>query len=92
MHTCVQHVQQQEAKSQRGLRFVNISRIIRRNLQDCNAFFTVPSRRQLFGDVPDSGLRATWSSLTWISGYGLDGESDAGMELRFSILALRCVP
>ncbi|PYU02431.1 MAG: hypothetical protein DMG34_16365 [Acidobacteria bacterium] len=61
-------------------------------MQDCNAFFTVPSRRQLFGDVPDSGLRATWSSLTWISGYGLDGESDAGMELRFSILALRCVP
>ena len=43
-----------------------------------------------------SSLRAAWSSLTvqktWISGYCLDGESGAGMELRFSILALRRVP
>jgi hypothetical protein len=38
-----------------------------------------------------SGLKAAWSSLAvekaWISGHGLDGESDAGMPLRFSRFA-----
>ena len=85
MHTCVQHVQQEEAKSRRGLKFVNIPRIIRRNLQDCNAFFAAQSRGQLlemsllrseslllFADRSDS---ADFRLL-------FDGECDAGMELR----------
>jgi len=65
-------------------------------LQDCNAILHSAIAQAIVQRFSHSGLRAAWSSLTvekaWISGHDLDRESDAGMQLRFSILALRRVP